>query len=303
MSGGPILVTGAAGQVGFELVRALAPVGPVLATTRATLDLADLDAVRAVVRAAAPAAIVNAAAYTAVDRAESEPEAARRLNAVLPGVVAEEAARLGVPLVHYSTDYVFDGAEPAPRPVDAPTGPLNVYGRTKLAGEEAVRAVGGRWLVLRTSWVYGARGANFLATMLRLAAERDVVRVVDDQHGAPTSSRFLADATARLLGAALRGDPAAPWGVHHLAAGGATSWHGFARAIFDGLAERGGRVPRLEAIATADFPTPARRPRHSVLDTSSVRAASGLHVPDWRVLLALVLDERLGPVPAAAAVR
>jgi dTDP-4-dehydrorhamnose reductase len=300
MSAPTILVTGASGQVGFELVRALSPLGRVVAPGRAQLDLRRPDSIRATVDALAPAIIVNPAAYTAVDRAESEPEEAWAVNAAGPGVLAEEAARLGAVMVHFSTDYVFDGASEAPYAEDAPTGPRNVYGASKLDGERAVAAAGGRHLVFRTGWVYGPRGRNFLDSMLRAAAEGRSLRVVDDQFGGPTPARLLAQAVAavlrdRRLPEAPPGDPL--WGVYHVAAAGSTSWHGFAQAIFAEVGRRGGEVPPLAAIASACWPTAAERPHRSVLDTTKVRTTFGLHLPAWDSQLPLVLDERLAPSP------
>jgi dTDP-4-dehydrorhamnose reductase len=296
---GPLLVTGADGQVGWELRRALAPLGPVVALRRADADLADASALRAAVRAHRPAAIVNAAAYTAVDRAESERELAFAVNAVAPGMLAEEAARLGVPLVHYSTDYVFDGTKGAPYVEDDPVAPVGAYGETKLQGERAVAAAGGPHLVFRTSWLYAARGRNFLLTMLRLAHEREELRVVADQAGVPTPARLVAEVTAQALARHATEDgfalPEARWGVHHLAARGPTTWHEFAREILalDPRRETQ-RCHAVTAIATSDFPTPARRPAYSVLDPSRLERAFALRMPEWRSQLALVMGELAG---------
>ena len=289
-----ILLTGGTGQVGWELARALAPLGRVVAPGRAGLDLADADGVRRAFRDSAPALVVNAAAHTAVDRAEGEPELARALNAVAPGVLAEEAARAGVPIVHFSTDYVFDGSGSAPyTEVDA-TAPLGVYGRTKLEGERAVAAAGGAHLVLRTSWVYGTRGHNFLRTMLRLARERDELRVVADQVGAPTWSRMLAEATAAILAPFRAGNgweiPREVSGVYHLAARGSTSWHGFAEAILAADPARAEqRARRVVPIASEEYPTPAPRPRYSVLNSERAERVFGVALPDWREQLELCL--------------
>jgi dTDP-4-dehydrorhamnose reductase len=275
-----ILLTGAAGQVGFELARSLGAHGEVIALDRATLDLANADAVVACVRQALPQLIVNAAAYTAVDRAESERDAAFAVNARAPGILAEEAKRLGAVLIHYSTDYVFDGRRTTPYDEDAPTAPLNVYGASKLEGERAIAQSGARAVVFRTSWVYGARGSNFLLTMLRLGKERDELRVVADQRGTPNWCRTLSEATAAAGGHGL------PWlaeraGLYHLASAGSTTWHGFAQAIL-GDAPR----PRVVGIATADYPTPARRPAYGVLATRKFEATFGYAMPDWRDALA-----------------
>ena len=291
------LVFGANGQVGQELLRALAPLGDVVGTTRGgtlpdggaclTADFSDPASVVTLLDATRPVRVVNAAAYTAVDKAESEPAAAQAANAQTPGAIARWCAAHDVPLVHYSTDYVFDGSGTRPyRPDDAPA-PLGVYGTSKLAGEQAIRAAGGRHLIFRTAWVYAAHGQNFLRTMLRVGAERDVLRVVADQIGTPTPAALIADVTARLLRA---DNPAS--GTWHLTATGETSWHGFAEAIFAGAVERGllARAPKVEAITTADYPTPAKRPAYSRLDTSSLERDFGIALPSWQVALDGVLD-------------
>jgi dTDP-4-dehydrorhamnose reductase len=272
-----ILLTGANGQVGWELRRTLAPLGELEAHGRAELDLRDAGRMREAVRASNADVIVNAAAYTAVDKAESEREAAFAVNAAAPGVLAEEAKRSGALLVHYSTDYVFDGAKPAPYVEEDEPNPINVYGASKLAGERAIAASGCRYLILRTSWVYGPRGANFYLTMLRLARERPELRVVDDQVGAPTSSLAIARATAQLL------RPGAH-GLYHLSAAGRTSWCGFARAILG----RAGIATPVVAIRTEDYPAPARRPRNSRLDCSRLRADFGVVLAPWEEGLAEV---------------
>ena len=275
-----ILVTGAAGQVGFELVRLLAPHGDVVAADRAGLDLADADAVVAAVRGAKPGLIVNAGAYTAVDLAEKEAELAAAVNARAPGILAEEAKRAGAVLIHYSTDYVFDGARTTPYPEDAPTAPLNVYGATKLEGEQAIAAVGGAALVFRTSWVYGRRGKNFLRTIERLAAERDELRIVADQVGVPNWCRALAEATERIVAAGLPAlaDRA---GLYHLSSTGRASWFEFAQAIVGAAAK-----PRVVPITTVEYPLPARRPAFGVLDTARFEATFGFALPGWRDALA-----------------
>jgi dTDP-4-dehydrorhamnose reductase len=275
-----ILLTGRNGQVGWELERLLAPLGEVIALDRAKLDLADSAAIRRCVQDTKPDVIVNAAAYTAVDRAESEPALADAINHVAPRIFAEEAGRSGALLVHYSTDYVFDGEKRAPYLEDDETHPINVYGRTKLDGERAIRASGCRHWILRTGWVYAARGSNFLRTMLRLAAERDELSVVADQTGSPTAAFELARATAALL---REGAPANE--VFHLSAGGETTWHEFACEIFALAARKNVRVRR---ITTDQYPTAAKRPRYSVLSNEKIRKTAGIALPHWRVSLEAV---------------
>ena len=275
-----ILVTGAQGQLGFELVQLLAPLYNVVAAGREMLDLSDPDAIVAVVRGQKPALIVNAGAYTAVDRAESEPGLACAVNARAPGILAEEAKRAGAVLVHFSTDYVFDGMRATPYPEDAPTAPMNVYGQSKLEGERAIAGAGAYAIVLRTSWVYGLRGRNFLLTIRRLAAERDELTVVADQIGVPNWSRTLASATVRVVADGLPA-MAERSGLYHLSSSGEASWYDFARAILGNAP-----APRLVPIATADYPTPARRPAYGVLATSRFESTFGFALPDWREALA-----------------
>ena len=283
-----ILLTGASGQVGYELERSLQAIGEVVAVDRARMDLSDLDQVRDVVRSVRPQLIVNPAAYTAVDKAESEPELAHRINAEAPAVMAAEARLLGAAMVHYSTDYVFDGAKQGAYTETDTTGPINVYGRSKLAGEQAIAAAGIPHLILRTSWVYGMRGKNFLLTMLRLANERDELRVVADQHGAPTWSRTIADTTAALMAQARAGG--AQWwdahsGIYHLSAEGQTNWHGFTEAIV----AQAGLTCRVLPIASAEYPTPARRPVNSVMSSDKLtRHLCAL--PQWDLALKLCLS-------------
>lgn len=282
-----ILLTGAGGQVGYELARSLQPLGQVTLVDRSRMDLSDLGQVREVIRSVKPGLIVNAAAYTAVDKAESEPQLARRINAEAPEVMALEARKLGAAMVHYSTDYVFDGSKAGAYVETDTPNPLNVYGQTKLEGEQAVAAAGIDHLVLRTSWVYGMRGKNFLLTMLRLAKERDELRVVCDQHGAPTWSRTVADTSAVLLAKAQEGGRdwwAQNTGLYHLGSGGATTWCGFTEEILE-LQELN---CKLVPITTADYPLPARRPQNSLLDCTRLRALCAL--PDWRDALALCLE-------------
>lgn len=286
-----ILLTGSNGQVGRELRRALSPLGAVTALDRAGLDLADPDAIRNTVREHRPNLIVNAAAYTAVDRAESEPELAMAVNGIAPGILAEEARRLGAVLVHYSTDYVFDGTKTtAYTETDAPN-PLNVYGRTKLAGERAIQVTGASHYILRTSWVYAAEGTNFLNTILRLARVRPELRIVDDQTGAPTWARAIADMTAQLLATSL--NSANPqFGLYHLAASGAVTWFGFTQAI---LAEAEKvldiSVPRLIPVSTTEYPLPARRPANSQLDTLWLTKTFGIVPEPWQKMLERCLQE------------
>jgi len=275
-----ILVTGAAGQIGHELVRLLAEHGDVVAADRSTLDLANPDAIVAAMRGARPACVVNAGAYTAVDLAEKETEQARSINGRAPEILAEESKRLGALLIHYSTDYVFDGKRTTPYPEDAATAPQNVYGATKLEGEQAVAATGAHALVLRTSWVYGLRGKNFLLTIRRLAAERDRLTIVADQIGVPNWCRVLAEATTRIVGSGLA-SAAERGGLYHLSSTGETSWYEFARAIVGDVA-----APELVPITTAEYPTPARRPAYGVLATTKFESAFGFALPDWRDALA-----------------
>jgi dTDP-4-dehydrorhamnose reductase len=289
-----ILLTGAAGQLGRELKRSLACLGEVVACDRRQLDLAQPDALRAAMRAIAPTVIVNAAAYTAVDKAEAEPAAADAINAVAPGILAEEARRLGALLIHYSTDYVFDGAKSAPYTEDDTPAPLSAYGRSKRAGELAIAAVGGRHLIFRTSWVYGLHGANFMKTMLRLGRRScetgDELRVIGDQIGAPTWTRHLADVTALILAR-----KEVPDGLYHLAAAGETSWHGYAEAIFAAAQTTGllDKSPVIHRITSADYPLPAARPANSRLDCSRFHRDFGLALPDWRTgLIDCLADAR-----------
>ncbi|MEK6664626.1 MAG: dTDP-4-dehydrorhamnose reductase [Pseudomonadota bacterium] len=282
-----ILITGANGQVGWELQRTLAPLGEVVALGREALDLANADAIRHTVRQIAPELIVNAAAYTAVDKAEAERELAHAVNGVAPGILAEEAKNLNAALVHYSTDYVFDGLKGSPYEEIDVVHPASVYGKTKLAGEKAIAAVGVPHLILRTSWVYGARGKNFLRTIIRLANERDELRVVDDQLGAPTWSRMIAEATSVILAqclhkGAVAGVLAEKGGLYHLTAAGQTSWFGFACEIVKHTEKH----PRMTPITTAEYPLPAPRPAYSVMSNVKLARVFGIHLPDWNASLA-----------------
>lgn len=288
-----ILVTGVNGQVGFELLRSLQGLGRVLACDRSVLDLSDLDRVRSVVRELKPSIIVNPAAYTAVDKAETDVDAARRLNVEVPRAFAEEAARLGAALVHYSTDYVFDGTKEGAYVETDATNPQNVYGLTKLEGEQAIAATGCAHLILRTSWVYGRRGKNFLLTMLKLGSERPELRVVADQIGAPTWSKTIATATSHIVAQALAVDGTDWWaqrsGIYHFTSAGATSWHGFAEAIF--AHAMGERAPKVLPIPASDYPVPAKRPSNSRLSHDKLTEAFGLRLPDWADALKLCLSE------------
>lgn len=293
---GPILVTGISGQVGFELQQTLSPLARVIGLTRAELDLADAEAIRRVIREVQPSVIVNPAAYTAVDKAESEPEFAFAINGIAPGIMAEEAARLDIPFIHYSTDYVFDGSKTMPYLESDDPNPLGIYGKSKLAGEKAVRAAGGQYAILRTSWVYGPRGKNFLKTILNLAQQRDELKVVADQIGAPTSSRAIANATAVIL-SQWHKDKA---GIYHLTCAGQTSWHGFAQAIlrlYQVQHEVRGWPPLrvqaedVQAISTAEYPTAAPRPANSVLANIKVFEAFYISMPLWSEALSAVLRE------------
>lgn len=291
----PILLFGCDGQVGWQLQRSLSPLGTVTALDRTQCDLADPAAIRAAIATVNPRIIVNAAAYTAVDRAESEPELARAINATAPTVMAEEAKALGALLVHYSTDYVFDGSKPTPYVESDPTGPLSVYGATKRDGEDGILAAGGRALIFRTSWVFGARGHNFVKTVLRLAGEGRPLRVVDDQVGAPTPAALISDVTGQILAATRRGSEIGDARLYHLAAADPVSWCGFAREILRLAAATPGfdslPVPEsVVAIGTTDYPTPARRPANSRLDCGKLERDFDLELPDWRPFLSRMLQ-------------
>jgi dTDP-4-dehydrorhamnose reductase len=284
-----ILIFGRVGQVGWELRHKLACLGQVSSVDFPEIDFSKPETIREAVRAAEPTVIVNAAAYTAVDKAEATPEPAWALNATGPAVIAEEAKRLGALMVHYSTDYVYDGSKQgAWVETDAP-GPLNVYGQTKLAGDEAIAAAGGDYLILRTSWVYGARGANFLLTMLRLAKDRPELRIVDDQTGSPTTSECIAQATADILAQVLspRGEGmAGRSGVYHLTNSGATTWFGFAKEFLS----RQANCPKLTPIPASEYPVPAKGPVNSVLSCEKLAGTFGVRMPSWEVALDLVLE-------------
>ena len=284
-----ILLTGKNGQVGYELERSLQGLGEVIALDRAQLDLANLQQVREVIRSVRPNLIVNPAAYTAVDKAESEPELAMRINGEAPGVMAEEAKKLGAAMIHYSTDYVFDGGKATPYTEDDAPNPINGYGKSKLAGEEAIKAADIPHLIFRTSWVYGLRGRNFLLTVLRLAREREELRIVADQIGAPTWSRTLADTTAHIVSQARAARDAQQWwehnaGLYHLTAQGKTSWHGFTEAILAHPAIQ--KKPSVIPIATEEYPLPAPRPRNSLLNCDKLKQRF-CDLPQWETALSL----------------
>lgn len=285
-----ILVTGKTGQVGYELERSLQGLGEIVAVGRDQMDLSDLQQVRDVIRSVKPNLIVNSAAYTAVDKAESEPELAMRINGEAPAVMAEEARKLGAGIIHYSTDYVFDGTKETAYLETDPTCPVNVYGATKLAGEQAIQAAGVPHLILRTSWVYGMRGQNFLLTVMRLAAERDELRIVGDQFGSPTWCRTIADTTAQLVArldaqfGAVEAMAGPLSGIYNLTASGRTSWHGFTEEIVKHVLIT--RAPKVTAIRTDEYPLPAPRPHNSQLSGARL-CALGVHVPHWQHALAL----------------
>ena len=292
-----ILLFGKSGQVGWELQRSLSPLGELIAldANSETLcgDFTNLDGLVETVRKVAPDIIVNAAAHTAVDRAESEAELARTINAKAPGILAEEAKRQNAWLVHYSTDYVFDGSGDQPWTESDPTGPLNVYGATKLEGEQLIAQSACRHFIFRTSWVYGARGGNFAKTMLRLARERESLKVIADQVGSPTGADLLADVTAHAIRVARHNADIS--GLYHLVAGGEVSWHGYASFVL-AYARRKAialKVSAIEPVPTSEFPTPAMRPHNSRLNTEKLQAAFDLHLPHWQAGVERMLDEIL----------
>ena len=294
-----ILLLGKNGQIGWELQRSLAPLGELVALDRHSTDLcgdlANLDGISATVRQVRPDVVVNAAAYTAVDKAESDVAMAHLVNAEAPGALAEAASAVGAWLVHYSTDYVFDGCGSQPWKENDPTGPLNVYGRTKLEGEQRIAARCAKHLILRTSWVYAARGGNFAKTMLRLARERDRLSVVDDQFGVPTGADLLADLTAHMVRSALSGAAGDLAGTYHAAAAGETSWHGYARFVVDFASKSGLDLKAFPAtvdpVPTTAFPMPAVRPHNSRLNTAKLQDSFGLHLPTWQQGVARMLTE------------
>ena len=276
-----ILITGRHGQVSRELQLQLQGLGELIVLGRDQLDLADADQIRQQVRAHRPGLIINAAAHTAVDLAESEPDAAFAINAIAPGILAGEAKALGIPLIHYSTDYVFDGSKPAPYTETDTPNPLGVYGQSKLAGEQAITAVGGKHLILRTSWVYSNHGKNFLLTMQRLLQEKPQMRIVADQIGAPTWAGSIANSTRALIERWQAGEQG-EWGIYHLTAGGETSWFGFAQAIGEHLREQGKACAELEPIPSSAYPTPAQRPLNSRLDCTRLQQQWHVSQPQWQ---------------------
>jgi len=294
MSPPRILLIGKLGQVGWELRRALAPLGELIAVEYPEIDLTDADSIRKWIRETRPTVIINAAAYTAVDKAETEADRCQRINGIAPGIMAEEAKRLNALLVHYSTDYVYDGAKGQPYTEEDLPNPLGEYGRSKLAGDQAVLQVGVEHLIFRLCWVYGARGQNFMLTILRLAREREKLRVVRDQVGCPTWSRMIAETTALALNQRFSKpdhDSRSLNGIYHLAASGQTSWHGFAQAIVGQMPEADRKCKLVEAITTSEYPTPAKRPAYSVLSCEKLKRAFGLQLPNWDESLQRVVEK------------
>jgi dTDP-4-dehydrorhamnose reductase len=294
-----LLVVGHLGQVGVELQRTLAPLGELSLADKESVDLAQPSTIRELIDRARPDIVMNAAAYTAVDRAETEPELAHAINGIAPGIFAEETARRGALLIHYSTDYVFDGSKPSPWIESDLPNPINVYGESKLAGERAIAAIGGRHYVFRTSWVYASHGSNFLRTILRLAFERDELRIVDDQIGAPTSARAIAEATALAIrssvdlrtGAERQNRP--EYGLYHMTCAGQTSWFGFAQEFLGWTAARLAqkRIARCVPISSSEYLLPARRPRNSVLSNQKLQETFSIELPEWRAAVHLVMQE------------
>jgi dTDP-4-dehydrorhamnose reductase len=287
-----VLILGAQGQLGIELQKAFTGAGEVVALGRERCDLANSESIRKAMAEVAPAIVLNAAAYTAVDRAESEPELAMRVNGEAPGVLAEEARSIDALLVHYSTDYVFDGSKQGPWVEDDPVNPLNEYGRTKLAGERRIAEAGGRYLIFRTSWVYSLHGNNFLKTMLRLGRERDQLRVVNDQIGAPTTAAALARATWAVIDGLDSVSHSEASGIYHMTCSGETSWCGFAHEIFRQARDPQGRKwPEVVGIPDTEYPTPAKRPKNSVLCNSKLKTRFGVALPRWEDALGETLEE------------
>lgn len=299
-----ILITGKNGQVGWELQRTMATLGEVIAVDRAIMDLSSPDSIRSVIREVKPNLIVNAAAYTAVDKAESEPELAMMINGIAPGIMAEEAKKLGATIIHYSTDYVFDGTKKEPYTEEDIPNPINVYGKTKLAGEKAVQAIGLPYFIFRTSWVYSTRGKNFLLTILRLAREKEQLKIVDDQIGSPTWSRTIAEMTAQILAQRFStltkgaGISSGFSGVYNLSAAGQTSWCGLASQIVANAthaasSKPGSKFAKILPIPATEYPVPAARPTNSVMSGQKLNAISSLQMPDWNLALSLCMQEQI----------
>jgi dTDP-4-dehydrorhamnose reductase len=287
-----ILLIGKVGQVGWELRRTLSPLGRLVCIDYPEVDLTDPASIKKWVTDTAPRIIVNAAAYTAVDKAETEPDLAMKINGIAPGILAEEAKRIGALVVHYSTDYVFDGTKTEPYTEEDGPNPLNAYGRSKLAGDQAIQAVDGHYLIFRLCWVYGARGNNFMLTMMRLAREREKLRVVCDQVGSPTWSRMIAETTTLALKQVANSrEPEECKGLYHLCASGSTSWHGFSQAIVSLAPAEGKKCKEVQAITAQEYPTPARRPANSILSCDKLHRIFGLRLPHWEEGLKLVLDK------------
>ena len=286
-----ILIIGKIGQVGWELRRTLAPLAQIVSVDFPDIDLTDGTSIVKWVRDTRPQVIVNAAAYTAVDKAETEADKCYQINGVAPGILAEEAKKHAALLVHYSTDYIFDGSKSTPYTEEDQPNPLGAYGRSKLAGDRAILQVDGQHLIFRLCWVYGGRGQNFMLTMMRLAREREKLRIVCDQFGCPTWSRLIAETTALALKQVLTApDPATFKGAYHLAASGQTSWHGFAKTIIGLMPSDGKKCKQIEAIATSEYPLPAKRPAYSVLSCQKLERTFGLQLPDWEESLRQVLE-------------
>lgn len=289
-----ILVTGKNGQVGYELHRALMPLGSVVAVDKNSLNLADSDSMRTALMQIKPDVIINAAAYTAVDKAESDQQTAMQINGIAPGVLAEQARKLGALLIHYSTDYVYDGTKNGIYLETDATNPVNYYGLSKLTGEQAIKTTEVDYLILRTSWVYGARGSNFLLTMLRLMREKQSLAVIDDQYGAPTWSRLIAEVTAHILKQAIteRREQQFQSGTYHLTSAGETTWHGFAAKIAESVINKEAfKIQTIEKIATSQYPTAAKRPHNSRVSTQALSQRFGLQLPSWDEALALCMAE------------
>ena len=287
-----ILIIGKIGQVGYELNRTVAPLGRRVSVDYPEIDLTDGASIRKWVRETTPAIVINAAAYTAVDKAETDEQRCQQINGLAPGILAEEAKRAGAWLVHYSTDYIFDGTKRTPYVEEDAPNPLGAYGRSKLAGDQAVQQVDGSHVIFRLCWVYGARGQNFMLTIMRLAREREKLRVVSDQVGCPTWSRSIAETTALALKQVVAArEPGAFKGVYHLAAAGETSWHGFAEAIISSMPAQEKKCKVIEPITTSEYPLPAKRPAYSVLSCDKLQRTFGLKLPDWRESLRQVLEK------------